>query len=109
MFNVSPKRTFTHDVAVLVPIDAGHEEQTLKTTFNFLDTEELKDFDLRTLEGSTAFLNAIVASFHDLVDGDGGPVPYSEELRNRLIRRQYVRSALLSHYGEAVTKAKEGN
>jgi hypothetical protein len=109
MFVISKKNTFTHDVPVLVPVDEGHDEQTLKTTFNYLDTDAVKAFDLKTAEGTTAFLVAIVSSFHDLVDDNGSSLPYSEELRDQLIRRQYVRQALVAHYFGAVTKVAEGN
>jgi hypothetical protein len=109
MFKVLEKSTFTHDVPVLVPVDGGHEEQTLKTTFNYLDFEQIAPFDLKTPEGTTAMLLAIVNCLHELQDEKGNTLPYTGELRDMLFRRQYVRQALIGHYLAAVTKAKEGN
>jgi hypothetical protein len=109
MFNIAVKRTFTHDVPVLVPIDGGFEEQTLKTTFNYLDTEEVKQFDLKTPDGTSDCLLAVVHSLHELVDNDKNAVPYNEAVRDQLFRRQYVRQGLLTYYFDAVSKAKAGN
>ncbi len=106
---ISKKRTFTHDVPVLVPVDGGHFEDKLRTTFNYIDTEQARVFDLTTQAGIDGFLEAIVDSFHDLTDDDGKAVPYTAELRVDLLNAQYVRQALLAHYGNAVTKVKLGN
>ncbi len=106
---ISTKRTFTHDVPVLVPADDGHVEDTLRTTFNYLDTEEARAFDLTTPAGIDGFVDAIVGSFHDCTDDNGNALPYTPELRAELLKRQYVCQALMAHYGNAVTKVKLGN
>jgi hypothetical protein len=110
MFNVLKKATFTHDVPIMVPIDGGFEEQTLKTTFNYLDSEEVKQFDVATASGTTAFLSAVVNAFHDLTTGaNDAALPYSIEVRDALFRKQYIRQGVIAYYFEAVTKVKEGN
>ena len=50
MFKIVNNRTFTHDVAVMVPVNGGHQEDTLKTTFNYVDADKLAGFDLTTGE-----------------------------------------------------------
>jgi hypothetical protein len=109
MFNVSQRPTFTHDVPVLVPVNGGHEEQKLKTTFFYLDIDQIETFDLKTMEGTTNFLLAIVSSFHDLESDDQVAIPYTVEVRDQLFRRQYIRQALATYYFDAVAKVKEGN
>lgn len=109
MFKIVQNRTFTHDVAVLIPSDNGHVEETLKTTFNYVDADKLASFDLTTGAATDAFLDAIVSSFHDCVDEHGQPLPDSEQLRKQLLGMHNVRSALLRHYLNAVRKTKEGN
>ncbi|MDD1534561.1 MULTISPECIES: hypothetical protein [unclassified Bradyrhizobium] len=109
MFKVADELTFTHDVKVLTPADGGHAEDVLKTTFRFLPSDELAAFDLTRADDTTAYLKAIVVAFHDLVADNGAPLAYSEELRDKLLRRPDVRKALGNHYLAAVAKAPEGN
>jgi hypothetical protein len=109
MFKVSDKPTFTHAVKIITPSDDGHSEDTLKTTFNFLPSDELAAFDLTTAPGTTDFLKAIVVAFHDVVADNGAPLAYTEELRDKLLRRSDVRKALGNHYLAAIAKAPEGN
>lgn len=109
-FKIAPKATFTHDVTVMVPVDGGYVAETLKTTFNYVDQDEAKGFDLKTPDGQVAFVKRAVLTFHDLEDHEGKPVACSEELRCRLIeQRLEVRRALSDHFWSAVSKAAEGN
>ena len=111
MFKVSRSSTFTHDVPVMVPVDNGaYREDLLRTTFRFLDTSEIKKFDLSTEAGTTAFLEAICADFSGLEDDDGRLiVDVNGEIRAALLRRQDVRRGLASYYFDAVGRVKEGN
>jgi hypothetical protein len=109
MFKVVDKRTFTHDVKVQIPVDGGFVEDTLKTTFNYIPTDRVEKFDLKTASGTTDFIRAIVAELHDLADMSGKPIPYNDAVRDQLISQPNIRLALTSHYLNAVTKVKEGN
>jgi hypothetical protein len=105
----SENPTFTHSVKVITPSDDGHSEDVLKTTFNFLPSDQLAAFDLTTAAGTTDFLKAIVVAFHDLVADNGAPLIYTEELRDKMLRRSDVRKALGNHYLAAIAKVAEGN
>ncbi|WP_316200404.1 MULTISPECIES: hypothetical protein [unclassified Bradyrhizobium] len=102
-------RFFTHDVKVLIPSDGGHVEEQLKTKFVYLQSDELKEFDLGTIAGTDMFLDKTVMTFLDLADDDGQPIACTPEIRERLLRDPNVRLALSAHYFAAVTKVPEGN
>ena len=104
MFKVAQHRTFTREVKLLTPSDGGHRPESMKTTFNFLDVDEIAKFDLRTPDGTSAFLRAIVRRFDDLVDDADQPLPCSDELRDRLLRMNNVRQAVIQAYLDAVNK-----
>jgi hypothetical protein len=106
----SGNRTFTQDVTVMTPIDGGHRRETLKVTFNYLDVEAIDKFDIKTMQGTTDFLHAVVNRFDGLTDdATGEPVPYSEELRAQLCNMPHVRQAVCLKYFDSVSKAKAGN
>lgn len=103
-------RTFAVDVEVYTPVDDGHRREVLKTTFNYLDAEEIEKFDVKTMQGTTDLLSAIVNRFDGLADDSTGqPLPYSEELRAKLCLLPHVRQALCLKYFASVSKAKAGN
>jgi hypothetical protein len=105
MFNVTPKRTFTHEVKISIPVDGGFSDQLLKTTFNYMEGEELK----KVSQDDDAFLDAVVSTFHDLVDDDKKPVDCTAELRGAILRNSNVQTALIAHYTSAIRKVPKGN
>lgn len=109
MFKVIERPEFTHTVPVLVPVDGGHEEQSLKVRFRALPDDELGTFDHDTNEGTHAFLRVAIVRIEDVVGTDGKPVPYSDALRDQLLQFPFVRVALLRAYSAAVTGARLGN
>ncbi len=111
MFKVTTNPTFTHTVDVLVPIDGGHDRQSLKVTFRVIDSDEEQDdkHDLNTIAGSIAFCRDVVVSFDDMVDGENKPLPYSDDLRDQLLKKPYIRTPIARAYYDAVTKATLGN
>ncbi|MEX0841715.1 MAG: hypothetical protein WD039_05460 [Xanthobacteraceae bacterium] len=109
MFKISEKPTFTHVVKVLVPVDGGHREDTLRATYRVLPIDEVKKIDLDAADGATAFLRAVIEKLDDIADHDGNAMVYSDELRDRVIALPYCRAALAQGYFDAVSKAKAGN
>jgi hypothetical protein len=101
--------TFTHDVPVMTPTDTGFSEEALNTTFNYLDVDAIDAFDIKTVEGTTALLEAAVVKFDKLTDADDRPLTYTVELRQMLLKRQNVRQALCTYYFSALLKVKAGN
>lgn len=107
MFKVTSEPVFTHEVKVMVPVDGGFEAQTFKARFRVMDVEQLSD--VQDEGGQKAVLQKVVAGMEDLVDEAGEPMPYSDDLRDRLIGVPFVRIALFTAYLRGVTKAPEGN
>jgi hypothetical protein len=95
-------RTFTHDVAIMMPVDDGFAEDVLKTTFNYLSQDRLAE-----LGGD--FLAEAVVTFHGLTDDDDEPIACTDELRLKLLRNSNIMHGLTTHYLRAITKVKSGN
>jgi len=106
---IATKTTFRRDVRVFTPIDGGHRQETLKATFNYLGVEEVDKFDLKTTDGTTEFLKAVVARLDGLTDESGADVLYNDEVRDQLFNLQHVRLALCKEFFDTVSKAKSGN
>ncbi|WP_420132606.1 hypothetical protein [Rhodopseudomonas sp.] len=109
MFKIVSNPTFTHTVTVMTPVDGGFSEEKLDVTYNYLDTDEVKKFDLTTGDGTSKFLFTLVAKLDGLTGPTGEPVVCSLELREKLLRMSNVRRAIIAHYFDAVNKVKEGN
>ncbi len=109
MFKLEENPKFTHVVEVLVPADEGHVKQDMKVTFQAIPVGEFGQLDLSSAEDSTLFLQRIVVGVDDVVGPDNKPLPFSAELRDRLIAISYVRSAIVRTYFKAMGKAAEGN
>lgn len=111
MFIVATNPQFTHTVPILVPSDGGHLNQSLKVTFRVVDSDEehAEKFDLATIAGSIGFCREVIVSLDDLVDADNKPMSYSDEIRDRLLKVPYIRTAIARAYYEAMTKATVGN
>ncbi|MET4206850.1 hypothetical protein [Bradyrhizobium sp. LA2.1] len=105
MFNVTAKRTFTHDVKVSMPVDGGFSDEVLKTTFNYIPSDEMQ----QVAQTDDAFLQAVVNTFHDLVDDGKNPVACTAELRAAILRNSNVQQALITHYTSAIRKVPQGN
>ena len=109
MLRVTNDPTFTHDCTVQVPVDGGFREDRCKATFRVLPTDEVDEFDLATEAGTKDFLKAVLIKLDELEDEKKQPIPYSDEIRDQLLRVPYVRIALAQTYFGAVGKARLGN
>lgn len=109
MFKIIENPTFTHTVRVMVPIDGGHREETLKATYKVLTTDEVNGYDLSDSASSRDFLRTALVKLDDIADADGKPIPYSDEVRDQVLALPYARIALGRGYFEAVSKARTGN
>ncbi|WP_425230201.1 hypothetical protein [Sphingomonas sp.] len=108
MFTVATDPQFTHTVTVLVPVDGGHDAQTMQVTYRVQPADK-EGPDTSTAEGSTEFLRAAVVTIGHLVDDAKQPVPWNDALRDRLFAVPYVRAALAKGYYAAINKGVLGN
>lgn len=106
-FKINANPEFSRTVRVLVPEGDGHVEHTFEARFRVVD--ETDDNELVSRDGMKSFLREAIVSFDDIVGTDNQPMSYSEELRDQMLARSYVRLALMSTYSTAVTKLREGN
>ena len=109
MFKIASETTFAHTVKVMIPVDGGHQAADFRATFRVLPSDREKAFDLGTPEGSDGFLRAVFVGADDVAGDDGQALPWSDELRDRLLQVPFVRTALTRTYFRAVQKAAEGN
>lgn len=109
MFKVTADPTFTREVKVQVPTGEGFEEQTFKATFRAIDDEEAEGISFLKVSAVKAHLRKIIVSFDDLCDEAGNAVAYSDAIREDMIKRAYVRIALLEKYASALTQERVGN
>lgn len=109
MFVVDRNPQFTHSITVNVPVNGGIEQQVCKATFRVVPTSEMDAFDLSEVEGTIAFLRSALVEMADLADTEGAPLPWNDEIRDLLLDRIYVRSALVTGYFKAVSGARAGN
>jgi len=94
---------------VMVPVDGGHAEQSLKAQFRVVPPDELAEHNLATAEGAESYCRAIVAGFSDIVDDAGNPLPPGDAVADVLFRTSFVQIALVRAYTLAMSKARAGN
>lgn len=99
MFKIVDKRTFTHDVKIMLPVDGGFVEETLKTTFNYLPADEL----------GPGFLEKAVVTFLDLADDNEQPLTCTDELRAKILANPNVVHGLTDYYSRVIHKVAPGN
>lgn len=99
MFKIVDKRIFTHDVKIMLPIDGGFVEETLKTTFNYLPADQL----------GPGFLEKAVVTFHELEDDSGKSVTCDDELRAKLLASPNIVHGLTDYYSRVIHKVAPGN
>jgi len=109
MFKITDNPTFTRTVTIRVPADGGYISETLTAVFNVLPVTEMNSFDLATEKGARAFLTAAIHSLDDIGDENGKPLPYSDQLRDKVLDLPYARAALAEEYTRSVEGAREGN
>ncbi len=90
-------REFTASVNVLSPGET--EPQVCTVRFVELDRERLE----QALTDADALLRRIVVHVDGLADAEGNDLPYSAEVLEALLRRAYVREALLRTYTDHIT------
>jgi len=108
-FKITTERLFTARVTAHVPVDGGTKEERFKARFRVLNTEQVENFDLVTSQGTTDFLRAVIVELFELIDDEGNPVPYNDDVRDQVIIDPPARSALIRAYFENIGKGRKGN
>lgn len=97
MFKIVKNPTFTTTATIHVPTDDGIVPQTLRVRFRVLPDDEQPLSEDKGL----SFLRDAIVHLDDIVDEDGTPLSYSDDLRDQLLGRAYVRFGLLGAYFSA--------
>ena len=95
MFKLATKNTVTWPVTVSIPADGG---TTTKATFSVeFQVRTQEDFERIVREGADQLQEA-VCGWKDgaVLDGEGQPIPYSDEAKAALLNIPYVRVALFT-------------
>ena len=109
MFRLIAEPRFTHPVAVMVPVDGGHAEQTFRATFRVVPAAEADGFEVNTASGLSDFLKLALVDLLDVFSAEDRPLPWNDALRDQMLELPYVRIALFKTYMAALTKARAGN
>ena len=109
MFNVDEKPVFTRTVTALVPKGEGHDPQTFKATFNVLDDDEIDGVALGETKKVKELLRKMLVGMDDLADAAGNAIPFSDQIRDRMLKLPYVRVALLQAYYGGTIEGRSGN
>ena len=98
MLNIDHNAHFTRAVTFAVPDGATVKSETATVMFKVLRISHIRGFDFTTAEGVDSFLNDAVMRIDDLVDGDGGPVEWSPEVKQTVFDFPWARDALIMAY-----------
>ncbi len=112
MLKIVRNPEFKAPVKVVLPIDGGQREATFTARFRAQTRSEQAAYDLATVEGTDAFLGAVITGWEGLADEDGQPFDYSSSNLGLLLDLGYVRVAFVKAYFDAtsgIRAAKRGN
>jgi hypothetical protein len=109
MFNVAVRPTFRRTVAVTVPDGDGSRTESFIAYFRGLPDDEIAKFDLATVNGTKAFLRAVIVQLDDILDEAEDPLPYRDDVREAVLAWPNARIALARSYFEGFAQAAEGN
>lgn len=107
MFNIDDDPTFTGTARL--PPSRGKEPETFTADFRALPIDTFSAFDFSKPDDVKAMLEQAIYHLDDIVDAKRKPVPYSEELRARLLNNPVTRAALFRAYVETIGQASRGN
>jgi hypothetical protein len=110
MFNIKSKPTFETTVKLPVaPAAVGEQAPSFRAKFRALSDDEFNSYDRGNVEGVKSFLRDVIVQLDDLVDDEGKPVTYTDQIRDELFSQQFMRAALMAGYFDAITGFKVGN
>ena len=108
MFNVNTFPRVTVPVPLFVEVDGERQDHSFSATFELIDPES-EGIDVAVGRGDRDLLERVVVGLQDVAGDDGKGLPFTPELKARVIARMDARAALLrAFYGE-VPKLIRGN
>ena len=109
MFVIDQNPEFSRKVKIMVPVNGGHEQQDFTATFRVVPVDEAAKFDLSKGAGILDLLRLVLVRCDDSVGVDKQPVPWNDQVRERLLSLPYTRSPMLAEYFAAINGEREGN
>ncbi|MGZ9811287.1 hypothetical protein ACXN5S_12565 [Pseudoroseicyclus sp. H15] len=110
MFKIVKEPQFTHKVTVKVPVDGGHESQTMMVRYRYVPDAELSQiYADNPANGDSEMARAVTVSLDDLAGEDGQKLDCTPEVMEQVFSKTYARAAIIAGYVAAVSKAAAGN
>lgn len=106
VFDLTP--TYSWPVHVEVPTEGGWDAKSFTAVFKLAPTDFLDDVEADAQVGERV-REHWVGWGPDVVDGQGEPIPFSEEARDALFRRPDVRRAVVNAYLQSYGPQTTGN
>lgn len=110
LFILKDTYEFSASVTVKVPEgDGKHVEQVFKGRFKVLSVDDIQALtkDLSGDQADAEVLRSAWIGWSELVDEKNAPVPFSEDMRDRLLSVPFVRAGAAAAYVRAIGGAKE--
>jgi len=102
------KQPIKWPVTVSVPQDGGGiREYKFTAFFQMLTADQIKEFEN---EGDEAYIEKILVGWGtDLVDEESTPIPFSDEMRNKLAQMTNVKLGIVNAYWNLIRGVKAKN
>ncbi len=97
---------FRHKVTARVPVDGGYRDEVFHVRYQLAS---IPSDQISPQYRSDDFLRDIVIEIEDLVDEAGTPLPWSDEVRERVFALPWASMAIVQGYFEAVNGARTKN
>lgn len=109
MLKVVKNPEFTATVKVLVPAEGGHSDASFTARFKALTVSQAEAFNMMSVDGTNDWLRTILIGWEGVVDDDGEPVTFNNQVRDELLDVPFIRMAVIQSYNAAMMGAKRGN
>lgn len=111
MFVYSAEPRISWPVKVSVPVNNGRvEEQRFTAVFGLVPRQRRQDLASLGDDGLRTILAEAWLGHEGIVQPDGTAVPWSPELRDKLLQLDFFMAGMTAAYGELLSgKAAEGN
>jgi len=104
-FTIRTDYEFDWDATIEQPEEGRHVRRTIRVRFRVLPEDEERQIVESGVPGvDRPLLQRVWVGWRegDVLDADGGPVAFSEEVRDRMLALPYVRLGLVAAYYDAV-------